>query len=83
MGVAPVVPYGRIRRQPRPRMEAIVLTARAGTTGPDLRLRWWAVALPAVAFAALLALLLTGTEAGAAGQRQPIADLTGYVWFLL
>lgn len=59
------------------------MTARADSSGPDLRLRWWAVALPAAAFAALLALLLTGTEAGAAGQRQPIADLTGYLWVLL
>ncbi|GAA2081262.1 hypothetical protein GCM10009801_40050 [Streptomyces albiaxialis] len=44
---------------------------RSGTAVPggvQTRLPWWAVALPAVAFVALLALLVGGGEANAAEQ---------------
>ncbi|WP_030203082.1 hypothetical protein [Streptomyces sp. NRRL S-87] len=41
---------------------------RTPGTGPDTRLRWWALALPVAAFAALL-ILLSGP--GAAGAHQP------------
>jgi hypothetical protein len=61
------------------RMEASAMTGQAHRpgTGVETRLRWWALALPAAAFAALLTLLLTGTggESDAAGQRQPFSQL--------
>jgi hypothetical protein len=61
------------------RMEASAMTgqARRPDTSVEMRLRWWAVALPAAAFAALLTLLLTGTggESDAAGHRQPYLQL--------
>ncbi|RKN03924.1 hypothetical protein [Streptomyces radicis] len=47
----------------------------------DIRLRWWAVALPAAAFVALLMLLVSGTEADAATDTpwQPVGDLVAHV----
>ncbi|MGP3972020.1 hypothetical protein [Streptomyces sp. 6N223] len=48
----------------------------------EIRLRWWAVLLPAAVFAALLTLLVAGTNAnaGAVGQRQPVTQpVTGLV----
>ncbi|MFC9797153.1 hypothetical protein ACFVJI_31480 [Streptomyces sp. NPDC127584] len=39
---------------------------RPGTTGADTRLPWWAVALPAAAFLALLLLMSGSGEAHAA-----------------
>ncbi|MDT0310095.1 hypothetical protein RM780_24525 [Streptomyces sp. DSM 44917] len=52
----------------------------AARPAPEIRLSWWALAMPAVAFAALLMLLLTagGADAapGAAGaERQPAGQL--------
>jgi hypothetical protein len=42
----------------------------------DPRLPWWAVALPALAFCALLSLLLTGGDAEAAQRgSEPLAGL--------
>ena len=53
---------------------------RMGTdTGTETRLRWWALALPSVAFALLLLLVVHGTDAEAAAQRQPIAELIAHV----
>lgn len=45
------------------------------STGPDFRLRWWVLALPAVAFAALLALLVGSTDAEAGEQPLPVTRL--------
>ncbi|MEU3529510.1 hypothetical protein AB0E62_37665 [Streptomyces sp. NPDC038707] len=46
------------------------------TTGDvDTRLPWWALALPALAFVALLALILNPSEAHAAGGDPAIARL--------
>ncbi|RBM17013.1 hypothetical protein [Streptomyces sp. PT12] len=47
----------------------------------DIRLRWWAVALPAAVFAALLTLLVSGTEADAATGThwQPVGELIAHV----
>jgi hypothetical protein len=44
--------------------------------GPEFRLRWWTLALPAAVFAALLMLLTTGSSADAAtAERQFLAQL--------
>jgi sirohydrochlorin ferrochelatase len=42
----------------------------------EMRLRWWAVLLPAAVFAALLTLLVTGTraETEAAGGRHAVTQ---------
>lgn len=58
-------------------MEARAMTGQAHRPGVETRLRWWAVVLPAAAFAVLLTLLLTGTggEADATGRRQPFHQL--------
>ncbi|WP_344262236.1 hypothetical protein [Streptomyces sodiiphilus] len=41
----------------------------------DLRLPWWALVLPVLAFGALLFLLVTGGGAGAAETGQPLNEL--------
>ncbi|MEU3944722.1 hypothetical protein [Streptomyces sp. NPDC029526] len=43
--------------------------------GPNTRLPWWALALPALAFVALLTLVLNPSEAHAAGGEPAIAHL--------
>jgi hypothetical protein len=43
-------------------------TNPAATGGVDTRLPWWAVVLPALAFAALLLLILNPADAHAAGS---------------
>lgn len=51
----------------------------------EIRLRWWAVLLPAVVFAALLTLLVSGAEAdsgAAAGDQsvtRPVTVLVDHV----
>jgi hypothetical protein len=51
----------------------------------EIRLRWWAVLLPAAVFAALLTLLVSGmsTDAEAAGRSQsvtqPVTQLVDHV----
>ena len=40
----------------------------ATTGGVDIRLPWWALALPALAFVVLLALMLNPSDAQAAGD---------------
>ncbi|MGW1555862.1 hypothetical protein ACWCQ1_05010 [Streptomyces sp. NPDC002144] len=40
----------------------------ASTGGIDIRLPWWALALPALAFVVLLALMLNPSDAQAAGD---------------
>ncbi|MFF3905571.1 hypothetical protein ACFYZJ_06065 [Streptomyces sp. NPDC001848] len=40
----------------------------ATTGGVDIRLRWWALALPTLAFIALLGLILNPVDAGAGGD---------------
>ncbi|MEU7428824.1 hypothetical protein ACGFX8_19680 [Streptomyces sp. NPDC048362] len=47
----------------------------ATTGGVDLRLPWWALALPALAFTVLLALILNPADAHAAGGDPAIAHL--------
>ncbi|GAA2235576.1 hypothetical protein [Streptomyces nogalater] len=47
----------------------------ATTGGVDTRLPWWALALPALAFVALLALILNPSDAHAAGGDPAIARL--------
>ncbi|MFI9615984.1 hypothetical protein ACIHCM_30605 [Streptomyces sp. NPDC052023] len=49
---------------------------RSATTGRvDIRLPWWAVALPTLAFVALLALILNPADAHAATGEPAIAHL--------
>ncbi|MEV5318979.1 hypothetical protein AB0K92_15225 [Streptomyces sp. NPDC052687] len=55
------------RTQPRPRP----VTSR----GADARLPWWALALPVLAFAALLTLILHPSDAHAAAGDPAIARL--------
>ncbi|MCX4968533.1 hypothetical protein OHA98_28015 [Streptomyces sp. NBC_00654] len=45
------------------------------TTGVEVRLPWWAVALPAVAFAALLMLIVNPGQAQAASGDPAIGQL--------
>ncbi|MCZ0210974.1 hypothetical protein ACIG54_35405 [Streptomyces achromogenes] len=47
----------------------------ATTGGVGTRLPWWALALPALAFVALLALILNPSDAQAAGGDPAIARL--------
>ncbi|MEW2257711.1 hypothetical protein [Streptomyces sp. NPDC047869] len=47
----------------------------ATTGGVDIRLPWWALALPALAFAVLLALILNPSDAHAAGTGPAITQL--------
>jgi hypothetical protein len=57
-------------------------TRRPAAGGADARLPWWALALPALAFAALLSLLVGG-EAEAAESPQYLARLLERLWQLL
>ncbi|HZG02662.1 MAG TPA: hypothetical protein VE546_03615 [Streptomyces sp.] len=57
-------------------------TRRPEAGGVDARLPWWAVVLPAIAFAVLLA-LTAGGEAGAAESSQHLGRLLEYVLRLL
>ncbi|MBT2490079.1 hypothetical protein J7E96_16440 [Streptomyces sp. ISL-96] len=50
-------------------------TPVAGHSAVDIRLRWWAVALPALAFAVLLLLIAGPGEAHAATGDPTVADL--------
>ncbi|MCU4744847.1 MULTISPECIES: hypothetical protein [unclassified Streptomyces] len=45
------------------------------TAGSDIRLRWWALALPVAAFSALLFLLAASAQADASGGPQPVSQL--------
>ncbi|MFF8595677.1 hypothetical protein ACF061_30380 [Streptomyces sp. NPDC015220] len=47
----------------------------ATTGGVDVRLRWWVLALPALAFAALLALILNPSDANAAAGDPAMTQL--------
>ncbi|MEW2296683.1 hypothetical protein ABZ719_28950 [Streptomyces sp. NPDC006743] len=50
-------------------------TRPATTGGVDIRLPWWALALPALAFVALLALILNPSDAHAATGDPAITQL--------
>ncbi|MEU5097558.1 hypothetical protein [Streptomyces sp. NPDC020996] len=47
----------------------------ASTGGVDIRLPWWALALPTLAFVALLAMVLNPTDAHAAAGDPVISQL--------
>ncbi|MFG2608109.1 hypothetical protein ACGFT2_31865 [Streptomyces sp. NPDC048514] len=47
----------------------------ATTGGVDIRLPWWALALPALAFVALLALILNPSDAHAASGDPAISHV--------
>nr|BFD85617.1 hypothetical protein StreXyl84_50180 [Streptomyces sp. Xyl84] len=50
-------------------------TRPATTGGVDIRLPWWALALPALAFVALLALILNPSDAHAATGDPAVTQL--------
>ncbi|MFJ7153066.1 hypothetical protein ACIQVT_33530 [Streptomyces sp. NPDC100445] len=55
----------------------------AGPGGVDTRLPWWALALPALAFLALLALIVNPSDAHAAGGAPATARLLEHAHRLL
>ncbi|KAB8157478.1 hypothetical protein FH609_029870 [Streptomyces sp. 3MP-14] len=55
------------------------MTARAQTSQPELRLRWWAVALPVAVFLGLLALLASGGENTTAGGMDPLTRVVEHL----
>ncbi|MBO1335164.1 hypothetical protein [Streptomyces sp. VRA16 Mangrove soil] len=50
-------------------------TAPAPTSGVDIRLPWWAIVLPAVAFVALLLLILNPADGQTAAADPSVAHL--------
>ncbi|MET9431439.1 hypothetical protein [Streptomyces sp. NPDC003036] len=61
------------RTHPRPH-------ATGGVTGSvDTRLTWWALTLPVLAFAALLALITGGREAHAAGGDPAVGRILEHI----
>ncbi|MCP9212727.1 hypothetical protein ABVG11_28975 [Streptomyces sp. HD1123-B1] len=48
-------------------------------SGVEIRLPWWAIALPAIAFAALLLLLTGPTDAHAAADPGAVSQVLGLV----
>lgn len=55
------------------------MSARVDRSGMEIRLRWWALALPAAAFGALLLLLVAGPQADAAERSLPMTELLDHV----
>ncbi|MFF8376816.1 hypothetical protein ACF07V_11860 [Streptomyces sp. NPDC015661] len=53
---------------------------RTTTTGVDTRLPWWALALPAAAFLALLVLMAGSGEARATTGDQGVGQVLEHVW---
>ncbi|MFE4454369.1 hypothetical protein [Streptomyces sp. NPDC056796] len=58
-------------------------THHPATDAVEVRLPWWAVALPALAFAALLLLILEPGQAQAADGDPAIGRLLGHILGLL
>ncbi|MFD6280618.1 hypothetical protein ACFWFI_34395 [Streptomyces sp. NPDC060209] len=58
-------------------------THRPATDAVEVRLPWWAVALPALAFAALLLLIVEPGQAHAATGDPAIGRLLGHILGLL
>ncbi|WP_059009500.1 hypothetical protein [Streptomyces specialis] len=56
------------------------MAARTPRSATEIRVRWWILALPAIAFAALLTLQFSGTGTHAASDRQPVTELVDHVW---
>lgn len=48
---------------------------QAKPTGIDIQLPWWSIALPAIAFAALLLLILNPADAHAASSEPAVTDI--------
>ncbi|MET9443210.1 hypothetical protein [Streptomyces sp. NPDC006610] len=55
----------------------------ANTGRVDIRLPWWALALPALAFGVLLAMMMNPAEAHAAGEEPVVAHLVERVQQLI
>ncbi|MFE4216460.1 hypothetical protein [Streptomyces sp. NPDC056844] len=60
-----------------------IRTPRPATDTVEVRLPWWAVALPAVAFAALLLLIVEPGQAHAAEAGPAVGRLLGHILGLL
>ncbi|GGO49660.1 hypothetical protein ABT039_38385 [Streptomyces lasiicapitis] len=56
---------------------------QAKPAGIEIQLPWWAIALPAIAFAALLLLILNPADAHAASSEPAVSDLLERVRDLL
>ncbi|CCB73730.1 MULTISPECIES: hypothetical protein [Streptomycetaceae] len=65
------------------RAKAAEAAPPGGAERPAGRLRWWAVALPAVAFGALLTFVAGTAQAGPPAAAQPLAALFSKVTALL
>ncbi|UED83467.1 hypothetical protein [Streptomyces profundus] len=55
------------------------MTARAQSADHEIRLRWWAVALPVAVFVALLALLTSGGPNETATGLEPVTRILEHV----
>ncbi len=55
----------------------------AESGGVDIQLPWWAIALPAVAFAALLLLILNPADAHAASSEPAVTHLIEHIQALI
>ena len=55
------------------------MSARVDRSGMEIRLRWWALALPAAAFGALSLLLVAAPQADAAEQPLPMTQLIDHM----
>ncbi|MFB7449424.1 hypothetical protein ACFTWS_00095 [Streptomyces sp. NPDC057027] len=53
---------------------------RTTTTGVDTRLPWWALALPAAAFLALLVLMTGSGGAEATSGEQAVGQVLEHLW---
>ncbi|MFD7865472.1 hypothetical protein [Streptomyces sp. NPDC057682] len=60
-----------------------IRSTRPDTAGVEVRLPWWAVVLPSLAFAALLLLVVGPGEAHAASGDPAIGRLLGHLVALL
>ncbi|PCG84591.1 hypothetical protein CIB93_18840 [Streptomyces sp. WZ.A104] len=56
---------------------------RPAADGVEVRLPWWAVALPAVAFAALLLMIINPGQAHAATSAPALGQLIEHTFHLL
>ncbi|MEV8457344.1 hypothetical protein AB0467_02390 [Streptomyces sp. NPDC052095] len=58
-------------------------TTHPATGGVDVRLPWWGIALPALAFAVLLLLIVSPGEAHATGADPAISRVLAYLLALV
>ncbi|MEV8536738.1 hypothetical protein [Streptomyces sp. NPDC051211] len=79
----PARPAGHLHRTTAPAGYLHRTTAPAGRHGADARLTWWALALPALAFAFLFLLLSGPAEAQAASDGSALGHLVERILLVL